>query len=422
MLVEESNPYRNKNSLGAAEGGKETEPTSQVMVQFVFLPHTHEPQYAIGLEQAATQYFVPDASVRNTVVLQTSLNYGGIDVGHFREWTEKTGNYFDGYLQHGATSTGAPLPPSEIAKQRELFEELYQNGFGIDWSAMHFDNEIDEIRLREETFILSCLFALEKMPEGYNVGLEVQPFSGQQLLRLLVRNKSFLFDKETKEQKQYADRGSLLIDARNAIHSEMQGMGNIYRDRINTFEQYLQKVIDEAQAFGGKTRLLVPMDHIGLYTTYPNMQEGLGGNTGLELSAPQFIGSGNYYPDPELSVMAKYVRDPSHEMTEEDLVKIVASRIFAASLEEMPGNWLPLRGRMMPTVIGRSTIAELEGIIDKVINDQEEPPELTEAELEAPEFMQKLMVRSRRKPVHEDIVDFYTHKTGSFFTYDPWKP
>jgi hypothetical protein len=406
-----------KSNLDRASS-REHEGQSRVRAQFVFLPHEHDPHYVLGLQAVAEEFFVPKPSVDNIVVIQTSIKYGGINLPHFQEWVEKEGSYFNGYLQHAATGNGNPLTPAEIASEREMFEEVYQADFNADWGDSGNDSELEKMRKKEQIFALSALYTLEKIPPEYNVQLAIQPFSGRELLRLLVKNKSLLTEQPDFEERKYTNLAEILFDARTSIHADMQATASLWGNRTHAFDTFLQTTIDQAQASGKETRLLIPMDEVGKYTILPNIERVYAGNSNIAFEDAYFINIGNYYPDPELSVVAKYIDNSEYEMTHEDLIKVLAARVFKTALEAMPNNWYTMRGHMMPTVIGRSTIAELEEVIKMTI--AEEKPEEPLEENRPNDFL-KLISEDITSPIRR-IVDYYCDKAGPLFSYDPMEP
>lgn len=92
----------------------------------------------------------------------------------------------------------------------------------------------------------------------------------------------------------------------------------------------------------------------------------------------------------------------------------------------MPGNWYRgVRKSMIPKAIGKSTRNELRDLIKLGITpDTEDDYQESERLKNAPEEIRELLREiSRTDTTNVDkIVDMFSEKSGSIFTFNPWQP
>lgn len=300
-----------------------------VEAQFLFLPSSQKGRWATvpQVEQIAQGFFFPGARGKlpfsrrrseggQNIMIVEAPDMPGLNIPHFVEELNRTGKFFEGYIQHTATGFFrlARLAPSMLRNMRTKAEQVAETPPSTEDDA-------------KDMFFLRSLLAFDRLHQVTPFEIFIEPRSGEQEIKEVrdyrrgIRNPLKNLAEQIEEVEGTADLDELVAKLAPVYDAKLSIGALIARNRLKTYDRF---VIDTFQAISPKdpVRVLIPRDNSDTYTSQPLLEAALKGigikfrePISLETEAPSWVDRLSY----------QFINDPNRILTRsEALVYMIA--------------------------------------------------------------------------------------------------
>lgn len=326
-----------QGETGVKKEGKQTLP---VQVQLIFHPDKQGILHSLPVvAKVAEDFFATVPSTRNVFVIEMPQLFG-LNIPHFYEWHERTGRFFEGYLQH--TRTGIqkkpPYTQEELINLRRDAEEAVET-----WQHIpRISGGAGELSF------YGALLMLDSLCERVPFELLIEPGTHRDVMDLFKAGARF-FEKikrphpSTNDQGPIKDHDSLesfLGELRREKTEEFREAATIIRTKTSSFYRFFNTVIDQALASGRPTRIFVPRI-VSFYSIDNQMiQNRLRQQPSFSYNAPQFINCSLEDSEIENEQTSRFLVAPNAELTIDEVAQESVVSLLSQVLNDVgyPGD------------------------------------------------------------------------------------
>lgn len=304
-------------------------------VQFIFLPE--EGRNAIRslsrAEEVVKDFFIPDPisrkrvlpfqgnTKRSNLLIFSTPYFPHINIGHYEEWCNKSGRFFEGFFQHNRTASRGlnPLSGIWLRRFRKAAEKTYA-GEGI--------SSVKPERVVERLY-LARLILLDKL------------FSSHPFITSMVRSSHEDFLKERTQLEQGNVEVHVAVDKLKKVKTvqeyvdilrrqrtmEFRGYGITGSERIDRFASHILRVLTDIPH--GVTKVLIAESDLFYFVKYPELEAIIKDSPTLELQPPILVSK----EEPLLpqKLINRFILDPKAEVDEVEAIVLAMSAFFISA-------------------------------------------------------------------------------------------
>lgn len=316
---------------GEETRGQEREPDPRVTVQFAYFPVdiARRMRAIPQAEEEAAAFFMSGGSTTNIFAIEPP-QLTGLNIPHFFEWQQKTGKFFEGYVQHTRTGffRNRPFGAKQLAQVRGQAEQAVQQN----------PTNISEETL-PQLYFYGSLLMLDRLAEKTPFTLVIEPRGGKDVLSLFKASgklaRALRRKEESESDEPFKDRKeveALIEETRQEQTKEYQQIAAFLAPQVTSFHSFLSDTIEGAYKNPGQTRIFTPRE--ALYYQIDNRLLKEKGHKGKEVlyAPPKLIGDQvEIYRDGH--IVGRFLENPQAETSRAEAIRDLALSVIGISLD-----------------------------------------------------------------------------------------